>query len=163
MAKSALLLVVTFSPVSSFTSIPPVAFVNVLHNTERRVAQKSGFKFAQFEVARQATHVELTLATLQKNDTSWRKHPSAFERNYLQPALLGDDRPLVTGSQEELSTMSTGGWEITTNQARVLLLMVAAVYGTNFASVKMIDETLPPSAGAAFRFLLASACLVIWK
>lgn len=39
--------------------------------------------------------------------------------------------------------------------SRGILLLCAALYGTNFASVKMLDESLAPSLAAMFRFSLA--------
>lgn len=40
-------------------------------------------------------------------------------------------------------------------QARILLLISAALYGTNFTFVKILNENMPGSAGTAIRFALA--------
>lgn len=40
---------------------------------------------------------------------------------------------------------------------RILVLLAAAIYGTNFATVKLLDVTMPLSISAALRFGLASA------
>jgi drug/metabolite transporter (DMT)-like permease len=44
--------------------------------------------------------------------------------------------------------------------ARCLVLFAAALYGTNFASVKIIDELMPVSAACAIRFLFAAVISV---
>lgn len=40
---------------------------------------------------------------------------------------------------------------------RILVLVASLIYGTNFATVKMLDDTLPLSISATLRFGLASA------
>ena len=42
-------------------------------------------------------------------------------------------------------------------QARILLLTIAGMYGTNYGSVKILEESLDPSVASFFRFLLASS------
>lgn len=49
---------------------------------------------------------------------------------------------------------------VTPNQARALLVVVAAVYGTNFGCVKLLQEALPPSMIMAARFSIATALLI---
>ncbi|KAG5192453.1 hypothetical protein JKP88DRAFT_266157 [Tribonema minus] len=44
-------------------------------------------------------------------------------------------------------------------QARLLLLLASALYGTNFASVKLLEESLEPSTAAALRFGIAALAL----
>ena len=46
------------------------------------------------------------------------------------------------------------------NVARVTMIGVAAMYGTNFASVKILEEAMPPSVAAALRFTIASIVLL---
>jgi drug/metabolite transporter (DMT)-like permease len=38
-------------------------------------------------------------------------------------------------------------------------LFAAAIFGTNFATVKMMDESLPPSVSASIRFTLAAVAI----
>jgi drug/metabolite transporter (DMT)-like permease len=44
-------------------------------------------------------------------------------------------------------------------KTRTILLIVAALYGTNFGSIKVMQETLPPSTAALLRFTLALGAL----
>jgi len=49
---------------------------------------------------------------------------------------------------------------------RLIVLGAAAIYGTNFASVKMLDSVMPLAASAALRFSLAAAAVtgvVLWQ
>ena len=46
------------------------------------------------------------------------------------------------------------------NLARATMLGVAAMYGTNFGSVKILEEAMPASVAAATRFTLASLVLL---
>ena len=50
------------------------------------------------------------------------------------------------------------------NWARLAILGCALTYGTNFAAVKQLDHSLPPSLSASLRFGLASmaAMTVLW-
>jgi drug/metabolite transporter (DMT)-like permease len=50
------------------------------------------------------------------------------------------------------------------NWARLAILGCATVYGTNFAAVKQLDHSLPPSLSASLRFGLASmaSMTVLW-
>mmetsp|Transcript_16653 Transcript_16653/g.28381 ORF Transcript_16653/g.28381 Transcript_16653/m.28381 type:complete len:479 (-) Transcript_16653:229-1665(-) len=48
---------------------------------------------------------------------------------------------------------------VTAQQARILLLLVSAVYGTNFGCVKLLEDCLPPSIIMAVRFSIATAVL----
>jgi hypothetical protein len=45
----------------------------------------------------------------------------------------------------------------TLRQGRILVLVAAAIYGTNFPIVKMLDDSLPLSISATLRFGLAAA------
>lgn len=42
-------------------------------------------------------------------------------------------------------------------QGRAIVLSAAAIYGTNFATVKLLDQAMPMAASAALRFSLAAA------
>mmetsp|Transcript_3336 Transcript_3336/g.5241 ORF Transcript_3336/g.5241 Transcript_3336/m.5241 type:complete len:563 (+) Transcript_3336:121-1809(+) len=46
--------------------------------------------------------------------------------------------------------------------ARLLVLISAALYGTNFTFVKILSESIPVGAGAAVRFSLASFATLYW-
>mgnify|MGYP000011477333 CR=1 FL=1 len=45
------------------------------------------------------------------------------------------------------------------NGSRALVLLAASLYGTNFASIKILDQHMPTAAGLSLRFLLAAAAL----
>ena len=47
-------------------------------------------------------------------------------------------------------------------QARILLLISAALYGTNFTFVKVLNENIPVGFGTALRFALASVVTLPW-
>jgi len=55
---------------------------------------------------------------------------------------------------------SVGGDDVGKNVARATVIGVAAMYGTNFASVKILEEAMPPSVAAALRFAIASIVLL---
>lgn len=42
---------------------------------------------------------------------------------------------------------------------RMLVIGAAAIYGTNFAAIKLLDESIPLAASAALRFSLAAAAV----
>lgn len=46
--------------------------------------------------------------------------------------------------------------------ARILLLAAAALYGTNFTLVKILDETVPVGASTSLRFALAGLATLPW-
>jgi drug/metabolite transporter (DMT)-like permease len=60
-------------------------------------------------------------------------------------------RPDMEGLSEDGSVKNSG-----ISLARGVLLTCAALYGTNFASVKMLDEAMAPSMAAFLRFTLAA-------
>jgi len=45
-------------------------------------------------------------------------------------------------------------------KGRLLVVAASAIYGTNFATVKMMDEALPTSAAASLRFAIAAVAVV---
>ena len=47
-------------------------------------------------------------------------------------------------------------------KARLLLILAAALYGTNFTCVKMLDETVPVGISTMLRFALASMATLPW-
>ena len=47
-------------------------------------------------------------------------------------------------------------------KARLLLILAAALYGTNFTCVKMLDETVPVGISTTLRFALASMATLPW-
>lgn len=64
----------------------------------------------------------------------------------------------VNGEEESVAVL--GGISLDTpsqNFARALILLASAVYGTNFAVVKLLDEQMPFEVSAALRFCLAAA------
>jgi len=67
--------------------------------------------------------------------------------NHVDPALL-DEIYLETSSEDSAQSKV---W-----QARILLLVAAALYGTNFTFVKILNESIPVEIGAALRFALAA-------
>lgn len=58
-----------------------------------------------------------------------------------------------------LPTRAPAGLSVAYLWPRVLLLGVAAIWGTNFGTVKLIQSALPASAAAGVRFGLAAAAL----
>ena len=97
------------------------------------------------------------------------------ERNYETHAL--DDTTEYDISREEnvnhkATTSSEEWWSIMTpfiNEsnkdvyfARALLLGAAALYGTNFALIKVLDEVIPVGASTSLRFGLASFATMPW-
>jgi len=47
-------------------------------------------------------------------------------------------------------------------QARILLIISAALYGTNFTVVKLLNDYIPTDIGAALRFALAAGVTLPW-
>lgn len=66
----------------------------------------------------------------------------------------GMSLPLATG-QRSLSFAALA--EPTLQQGRMLVLLAACIYGTNFSVVKLLDDTMPLSVSASLRFGLAAA------
>jgi drug/metabolite transporter (DMT)-like permease len=64
----------------------------------------------------------------------------------------------VVGSSSCSSTTITSSSN--QNKARLALLCVSALYGTNFGCVKVLDEAMSPAMAAALRFSLAAAAFV---
>jgi len=77
---------------------------------------------------------------------------SSTEAPVLEKSETGDD---VGESFERSSSVDQG----TLQRTRLILLMVAALYGTNFGSIKIMQEALDPSVAAILRFTLALAAL----
>ena len=56
--------------------------------------------------------------------------------------------------------------ELSVWQGRVIVLAAAAIFGTNFATVKMLDQVVPTSVSMALRFVLAAVAIsasVAWQ
>ena len=75
--------------------------------------------------------------------------------------LLSAEIPLASllaRAPKQLQTYWARNW------ARLAILGCALTYGTNFAAVKQLDHSLPPSLSASLRFGLASmaALTVLW-
>jgi drug/metabolite transporter (DMT)-like permease len=63
-----------------------------------------------------------------------------------------EDNPLNNGFKtEESPYILSKLW-----QSRLMVLFAAALYGTNFTAVKVLDENIPTSIGPVFRFTLAA-------
>jgi len=73
-------------------------------------------------------------------------------------ADVADDAPAVAAAATH-PTRAAPGLSVAYLWPRVLLLGVAAVWGTNFGTVKLVQSALPASAAAGLRFGLAAAAL----
>lgn len=49
---------------------------------------------------------------------------------------------------------------LSASTARLILIVVAAVYGTNFGCIKLMEDELPCSASMAARFAVATLFLL---
>lgn len=63
----------------------------------------------------------------------------------------GDDMVKTDLHNEESSPILNKVW-----QSRLMVLFAAALYGTNFTAIKILDENIPTSVGPVFRFALAA-------
>ena len=86
---------------------------------------------------------------------------AAEDRPKTETGLLSAEIPLanlLARAPRQLQTYWARNW------ARLAILGCALTYGTNFAAVKQLDHSLPPSLSASLRFGLASmaALTVLW-
>jgi len=72
-------------------------------------------------------------------------------QNRVRTASSQSFDPLGLAEEEEQMT-----WMHGKNFSRVLVMIAAALYGTNFATVKILDDQIPIAAGASLRFTLAA-------
>jgi len=61
---------------------------------------------------------------------------------------------------DDTKDVATGLSDVWT--ARILLLISAALYGTNFTVVKLLNDSVPTDVGAVLRFALAAAVTLPW-
>jgi hypothetical protein len=62
--------------------------------------------------------------------------------------------------------MSSNNNSLSLWQGRLIVLAAAAIFGTNFATVKMLDQVVPTSVSMALRFVLAAVAIstsVAWQ
>ena len=87
--------------------------------------------------------------------------PKEAAKARTETGLLSAEIPLaklLARAPKRLQTYWARNW------ARLAILGCALTYGTNFAAVKQLDHSLPPSLSASLRFGLASmaAMTVLW-
>lgn len=115
----------------------PVVAFTPLCSAGNRLAVRSAHQ------RRSTAHSSLS-CQLQDDDANFQGGmPARLESSF--PTL--DARPILGGD---------GG----KNMARATMLAVAAMYGTNFGAVKILEEAMPASVAAALRFAMASIVLL---
>jgi drug/metabolite transporter (DMT)-like permease len=81
--------------------------------------------------------------------------------NELQTSLFDDDDDVETlalfqqNEEQNLTSSKSSNILNPRNIARLMIIACAALYGTNFTFVKILDESIPPEIGPALRFGLA--------
>mmetsp|Transcript_7017 Transcript_7017/g.14944 ORF Transcript_7017/g.14944 Transcript_7017/m.14944 type:complete len:211 (-) Transcript_7017:238-870(-) len=86
-------------------------------------------------------------------------------------AIAGEDLDSLSTAALEIETTMSRSWlaflvDPSIRTGRIMILIAAAIYGTNFATVKLLDGSIPLSISASFRFGVASivlSALVIGK
>jgi drug/metabolite transporter (DMT)-like permease len=88
------------------------------------------------------------------------------QRIELETVLDGSRNQFATTEPSEKSTEKTQSSVIPFLsplwQARILLLLSASLYGTNFTFVKILNENVPECVGTSLRFALASLATLPW-
>ena len=83
---------------------------------------------------------------------------SVFKNNILKPLFASKQSgPVVESSptiQSQVSPPLTTD-VLSLSQSRLLLLVISAMYGTNFSFIKTLDDSLEPNLIALFRFSVA--------
>lgn len=85
---------------------------------------------------------------------------SVLKSIFLKPLLVSkQSEPVIEtlpSSKSKLETMPPSTTDVLTlSQARLLLIAISAMYGTNFSCIKILDESLEPNLLALFRFSIA--------
>ena len=93
---------------------------------------------------------------IQYQDTAFNQNQNNLPLHYHQPQIsttyndIDGDITARTSSAEDVWT------------ARYLLLGAAALYGTNFALIKLLGDTMPVGISSTLRFGMAAAALFPW-
>lgn len=129
------------------------------------------------------SQINLKASSLHDDDTSRHRHqlssisPDLFDP--FQIERIGEISPLAKSSSggTEQSIISPERRKDTTLpaksgllslqlshvwRARLFLILAAALYGTNFTCVKLLDETVPVGISTTLRFALASLATLPW-
>lgn len=100
----------------------------------------------------QMTTTSLSSSMEATSEFAYRSPPAVGEYD-LSESLIG----AMNKQKEQFGTMSGMNLQDpSVGFARVLILGASAVYGTNFAIVKLLDEQMPFAVSAAMRFCLAA-------
>ena len=92
----------------------------------------------------------------QHADTYYPFPPNGEESKELS-RILPADKIAGSGLQSELKNVMSDIWK-----ARLLVILAAALYGTNFTCVKVLEESVAPGASTTLRFALASLATLPW-
>eukprot|EP00978_Attheya_sp_CCMP212_P007817 scaffold18163_cov55-Attheya_sp.AAC.2 len=76
--------------------------------------------------------------------------------------LIGSITPVSTSSSTATEEESENGFLSAIWKARLLLIAAAALYGTNFTVVKIVDESIPVGIATALRFGMAAIVGLPW-
>jgi drug/metabolite transporter (DMT)-like permease len=117
------------------TDVPPLHASAFLRKEEKTDSTKTTQKSYEIDLLRQKEHYD----DLIKGTASYSASIHAMEE--IEEAII----------QEPQSTKLSGVWV-----ARMLLLLSAALYGTNFTFVKILNENVPVQDGTILRFSLAA-------
>lgn len=102
-----------------------------------------------------SSFLDLEKDTKIENDQENNDHETIIELLDVEDSIKyeGDgDNPLNSGFKtEESLPLLSKVW-----QSRLMVLFAAALYGTNFTAIKVLDENIPTSIGPVFRFTLAA-------
>jgi len=81
----------------------------------------------------------------------------------INPESFSDiSKPNTSFPVNDTSTNTDSSKALSLWGARILLLLVAALYGTNFGSVKILEESLEPSISAFLRFTVSALVFSPW-
>lgn len=112
--------------------------------------------------------LEMQIQLQQKQDFEAYVQSRAFvedmkESNHLHHQQQQQQQHLAGGGSLDASSKNESMFGFNAVwQARFLLLASAALYGTNFTFVKVLNENVPVQLGTAMRFLLAAAVTAPW-
>ncbi|GKY98542.1 hypothetical protein MPSEU_000811200 [Mayamaea pseudoterrestris] len=79
----------------------------------------------------------------------------------LQSLMTAPSLTTIATADDATTTAPLSQW-----QGRLIVLAAAAIFGTNFATVKMLDQVVPTSVSMALRFVLAAVAItttVAWQ
>jgi len=129
--------------------------LRTLHDTFRHIEEGDLVSDEDYPSDEESDEIELGLELREKSD-SRMDHQTSRERIRVADFVEAPGTMIQVGSTDRVS------WDFC--WPRGLVLLIALIYGTNFVSVKWINNVMPPSLAAAIRFFIAALALApaVW-